>query len=362
MKHFIHRAGQDYGPYTLEDLQRFVAAGYFQASDQARTENMTNWVTVAALLQESSTTAIATLPIAQPARVETTAVMASPLAIVPPTTTVPLPVSRPEPKKSIFSPLTWPFHEHRWIASMWISALWWLIVPTFGISLLVNLGWFVDAIGRRGRKDPQLLPPSRDLLVMAWDGLVFLMMWTLYFTIPLLIIGALFEWTWATFMSDSVRFAADWVYYWVASLFSAQTQPQSLADFFLAQEQRYTLSWLVPIVYGVAATPMFIVALSRFAVTRKITSFFKVFTNLFLLFRHGVAFGVLVMLSLIWYGIFYGSAFLINQLIFLQPLLALVTIILWFPVLMWAGAYLTGNYAKHLCESGVVGKEVQPSR
>ncbi len=64
-------------------------------------------------------------------------------------------------------------------------------------------------------------------------------------------------------------------------------------------------------------------------------------------------------LSLIWYGVLYGNAFLINQLLFLQPLLALVTIILWFPVLMWVGAYLTGNYAGHLCESGMVERETQ---
>jgi len=50
MHYQISRNGQMYGPYTLEDLRRYVASGNVLLTDLAKSETMTEWVQVAQLL------------------------------------------------------------------------------------------------------------------------------------------------------------------------------------------------------------------------------------------------------------------------------------------------------------------------
>jgi hypothetical protein len=50
MTYQVSRNGQIYGPYTLEDLQRYVAAGNILPSDLAKGEDMPDWVPVAQIL------------------------------------------------------------------------------------------------------------------------------------------------------------------------------------------------------------------------------------------------------------------------------------------------------------------------
>jgi hypothetical protein len=46
MKYFIKRDLNEYGPYTLTDLQRYVAQGNISPNDLTRSEGMTDWVPV----------------------------------------------------------------------------------------------------------------------------------------------------------------------------------------------------------------------------------------------------------------------------------------------------------------------------
>jgi hypothetical protein len=46
----VLRNGQMYGPYTLEDLQRYVASGHVLPSDLAKSEEMPEWLPVAQIL------------------------------------------------------------------------------------------------------------------------------------------------------------------------------------------------------------------------------------------------------------------------------------------------------------------------
>ncbi len=46
----ITRNGQVYGPYSLDELQRYVASGHVLLTDQAQAEGSTEWQTVAQLL------------------------------------------------------------------------------------------------------------------------------------------------------------------------------------------------------------------------------------------------------------------------------------------------------------------------
>jgi hypothetical protein len=50
MLYHISRDGQNYGPYTLEDLQRYVASGNVLLTDMARAEDGTEWVPVSQIV------------------------------------------------------------------------------------------------------------------------------------------------------------------------------------------------------------------------------------------------------------------------------------------------------------------------
>ena len=43
MKYFIQRELNEYGPYTLADLQRYVSQGSILLTDLTRSEGMTEW-------------------------------------------------------------------------------------------------------------------------------------------------------------------------------------------------------------------------------------------------------------------------------------------------------------------------------
>src|ERR1700712_4220088 len=50
MTYQVSRNGQMYGPYTLEDLQRYVASGNILPTDMAKSEDMPDWLPVAQII------------------------------------------------------------------------------------------------------------------------------------------------------------------------------------------------------------------------------------------------------------------------------------------------------------------------
>jgi hypothetical protein len=56
MTYQVSRNGQMYGPYTLEDLQRYVASGNILPTDMAKSEDMPDWLPVAQILGATGTT------------------------------------------------------------------------------------------------------------------------------------------------------------------------------------------------------------------------------------------------------------------------------------------------------------------
>jgi hypothetical protein len=50
MTYQVSRNGQMYGPYTLEDLQRYVASGNVLLTDMAKSDTMPDWVPVSQIL------------------------------------------------------------------------------------------------------------------------------------------------------------------------------------------------------------------------------------------------------------------------------------------------------------------------
>lgn len=53
MLYQITRGGQSYGPYTLADLQRYVASGHVLLTDLAKSDEMAEWVPVSQILNPS---------------------------------------------------------------------------------------------------------------------------------------------------------------------------------------------------------------------------------------------------------------------------------------------------------------------
>jgi hypothetical protein len=66
MSYYIYRGQQQYGPYTLQDLQRYVAEGSITSADQARDETSTDWTTVAQILAAPTYTPAPQYPPQQP--------------------------------------------------------------------------------------------------------------------------------------------------------------------------------------------------------------------------------------------------------------------------------------------------------
>jgi hypothetical protein len=54
MPYHVSREGQTYGPYSLEDLQRYVASGNVLLTDLAKSDDATEWVPVAQILGTST--------------------------------------------------------------------------------------------------------------------------------------------------------------------------------------------------------------------------------------------------------------------------------------------------------------------
>ncbi len=46
MRYHVARNGQVYGPYTLDELQRYMASGHILPTDSAKSDEMTDWVPV----------------------------------------------------------------------------------------------------------------------------------------------------------------------------------------------------------------------------------------------------------------------------------------------------------------------------
>ena len=53
MSYQVSRNGQVYGPYTLEELHRYIASGHVLPTDSAKSDEMADWVPVSQLLESA---------------------------------------------------------------------------------------------------------------------------------------------------------------------------------------------------------------------------------------------------------------------------------------------------------------------
>ncbi len=109
MVYQLSRGGQSYGPYSIDDLRRYLAAGNVLSTDLVKTESETDWVTVAQLLKGSA---------AAPSILESLRAAGRPAAETMPEERFPLfPVSKM--KFIVMSVCTLGFYQLYWAYKNW---------------------------------------------------------------------------------------------------------------------------------------------------------------------------------------------------------------------------------------------------
>lgn len=315
---FIQREGQQYGPYTLEDVQRYMGEGCIISSDLARTSEMSTPVALSSLL--------ATID----ARASSNFVAALPQ------------VSGGTPASpSVGNLLTWPFHYKRWWASLWMPLLWW--IPVFGA--LLSLGWSIGVIRRRAKGRPELPPPS-DLGTVFKDGAVVTLMAVVYFVLPTLFFGLLLQYQLLALMLHIVKGG------WLEFIFNPA---KVLAMVIEKQSLEYVLlSGIVPIICVVTAWPFFVIGELHYADTGKIRSFFNIFGNLGMMFRHlGGFLSYLFFVALIRLGL-YGISTILTPVLAVTIVLSLVAFVVPPLVAHWMTAHLAGTLAREMFEGKIL--------
>src|SRR5712691_9143518 len=66
MNYFIKRDLTEFGPYTLAELQRYVASGNVLLTDSCRSDGMTDWIPVSQVIGTIPVPAAAPAPTAAP--------------------------------------------------------------------------------------------------------------------------------------------------------------------------------------------------------------------------------------------------------------------------------------------------------
>ena len=201
-----------------------------------------------------------------------------------------------------------------------------------------------------------LLPENRDLLHMLRDGLIAAVMVIVYFVIPLLIIAVVFDWGWDRALADFVDWGGQWIHYWWVTLWGEHgVRPQDFWQLFEVELDRWLLHEVAPILYLVAAIPMFVTAMARFALTRRAASFFHFLSNAALSIRYLGSMAKFLFLVLLWSlaGVVVLSAVMATAIgVVILP----VAYFLISAAEVWISARLAGNLAARIWESKSLAK------
>lgn len=95
MKYLIHRGGQQYGPYSVDELRQFVASGNILSSDMAWAQGMPAWVPVSQII--GAVAAPAPAPAPAPAYTPAPSYQAPSPAFAQPPAAAPVRQSSPAP-------------------------------------------------------------------------------------------------------------------------------------------------------------------------------------------------------------------------------------------------------------------------
>jgi hypothetical protein len=147
MSYYINRSGQEYGPYTLADLQRYVASGNILPTDVVRGEGITGWVPVSQVIGNVPAPAPAPTPATTPAQVGMAPAMAYP---DPPSLHWGIALLLGIVTCGIFG-WVWAFVEASWAKKVdpasKAAVYWGIAVALFAVSIVLNLNPDMKAFG-----------------------------------------------------------------------------------------------------------------------------------------------------------------------------------------------------------------------
>src|SRR5947199_212205 len=69
MEYFVRRGEQQFGPYTLAEMQEYAQAGRILPTDEAKSEGLTDWVPVSQILGNIPAPVAAPVAVAAPIEV-----------------------------------------------------------------------------------------------------------------------------------------------------------------------------------------------------------------------------------------------------------------------------------------------------
>jgi hypothetical protein len=236
------------------------------------------------------------------------------------------------------NPVTWPFEQRDWFASLWMPLIWWFLPPFGGF---ISLGWSTDAVRRRGRRSAQPLPQPSELSRVLKDGLIVFVMAFIYFAIPLFVISQAVQLHWLGQLVD--------IGLWIRD--AAFNNPHEDARLFLARQAGKLLTNAeTPGLYIAVAAPLFLTARIRYALTGRILSFFDLVANVTLCVRHIE--GVLLYLFL---SLITQVALGFVGLLFAATGIGLLISLFLGGAAVWILAYLAGNLAAEIHEVEKLG-------
>jgi len=230
--------------------------------------------------------------------------------------------------------LTWPFHQHHWWTSIWMPMTNWFWF--FGFPRLLSIGWANDAIRRRVHGDVDLLPRISDLGTHFKVGVVVLVMGFVYLVLPGMVASWILQVLWWEHLSQILHLLSGWVTGHAPPNFGNSLRNNVLDMISDASAQ---------FVFGLIAIPLFIIARIRYAVTGRISSFFRLFSNIWLSFMN--------IANLLVY--FFVACLLLVAINFLNGLLLFTVIGLVIPIVLsgvniWMLTYFAAPIARCVLE------------
>ena len=235
--------------------------------------------------------------------------------------------------------ITWPFAQQNWFVSLAILLIGWIPLMT------ITIGWMIEAIGRRGRREADPLPHARNVLLMFAHGILYWLMFVLYLAVPIWFFGVMFT-------VETVRITQEFNHWVTASLENtaitganvvmglgvsnqiALIPQQDLLSLVERWAALYTAGFVAPVLWTVFALPVFVAATIRFAVSGKPGSYFRPLANTAFVLKHFPGFVWLFVVTIA-----------VNILLLLIPVVGWM---LWLTMGVWIVAYYAGNLARKL--------------
>jgi len=322
---FVSRNGEQYGPYTIGEIRKYVNEGMIELSDLARTPEVSTYIKVQTLLQrENCDLTLSSNGLSRPMDGASFDKKAGRQVIT-------------SDVNNNRNALTWPFHQEQWWTSIWMPCLWWIPV----IGTVISSGWTVGVIRRRAARQSELPPPD-DLNRVVKDGITVAVMSILFFVVPSLIFLTLAQFKLFELVMQLAKYG------WIDLLFNPGKVLWMVAE---KGAIEYLLEvGIISTVCTLAAWPFFVIGELRFALTGKILSFFNLFGNINLMFRHlrGLVSYLFLVLSL--RLALYTLSIILTSALVVTVVLALVTFIAPPVIAHLISARLAGTLAREMHE------------